>query len=199
MRVDVAEDARALGSPLVEPVGWDFLDIEELPETRAEGLLPDRVVDQAGDQTVGREDREARILERDECHQHVVGRTALADLALIGPRGSVAMVAARDQQLTGLEFRSDRIVNGRVVDTPHAMGGAVVVGHLPPEVLERGLEVLPGIAGMEGEDGGEVQASRSRQPQAILSGTRLRALMRPDALAVGREPDPGEKAASREA
>ena len=83
----------------------------------------------------------------------VVLRVLAADLALVGEGGLVAVVAVGDQELAGRELGRDRLVNRRIADSPDAVGRAVV-GHLTPGIAERRLEVLPGAAGMEGEDRG---------------------------------------------
>ena len=110
------------------------------------------------------------------------------------------MVTVRDQQLAGRELGRDRLVDGRIVDAPDAVGGAVAVGDIAPGlVTQGGLEVAPRVARVEGEDGGEVVAGGAGQPQAVLLRSRLGPLMRTNALAVGGELDPGEEAAAGEA
>ena len=157
MGVDVAEDADPLDSRRIEFTGGHLLHVEELPQPGPQRLLLGWVVCEARDQTVGREDGETRILQRDEGHQDEVGRTALAHLALVGEGGLVAVVTVGDQQLARRELVRDRSVDGRVVDSPDSMGRAIVVGDLAQRVAaERGREMPPGIAWMEGEDGGEV-------------------------------------------
>ena len=136
---------------------------------------------------MGGEDGEAGVLERDQRHQDVVGRPAGADLALVGEGGLVAVVAVGDQQLAGRELGGDRLVDGRVADAPDAVGGPVGVGDLAPRLsADRRLQVLPGVARVEGEDGGEVVASRAGEAQPVLLRPGLSALVRPDPLTVGR-------------
>ena len=54
---------------------------------------------EARDQPVRREHLEARVLERDEAHQHVAVRSLAADLLGVDARGLIAVVAVGDQQL----------------------------------------------------------------------------------------------------
>ena len=147
---------------------------------------------------MGCEHGQAGVLERDERHQDVVLKSPAADLALIGESGLVAMVAVGDQELAGLELDRDRLVNRRIADSPDAVGGAVAVGDLTPGIPERRLEVLPGPAGVEGEDRGEVVVGGAGEPQPVLLRTRLGSFMRPDPFAVGRKAHPGEEAAAGE-
>ena len=62
----------------------------------------------AADEAVGREDRQARVLQRDEAHEHVAVRALAADLLGVHARGLVAVVAVGDQQLGGGERRAGR-------------------------------------------------------------------------------------------
>jgi hypothetical protein len=80
-------------------------------------------------------------------------------------------VAVGDQQLAGCELGGERLMDGRVADPPDPVGRAVVVGDLSPRVAgEGGLEVPPGIAGMESEDGGEVVTGGAGEAQAVSLG-----------------------------
>ncbi len=54
---------------------------------------------EAAHEAVRGEDREPRVLERDEAHQHVAVRALAADLIGVHARGLVAVVAVGDQQL----------------------------------------------------------------------------------------------------
>ncbi len=148
---------------------------------------------------MGGKDGEAGVLERDQRHQDVVGPAARPDLALVGQRGLVAVVAVGDQQLAVGELRGDRLVHPGVADPPDTVGGALVIGDLVPRVLEGGADVPPGVAGMEREDRGEVVPGGSGEAEAVLLRPRLGALVGADALAVGSEPDPGEEAPAGEA
>ena len=110
------------------------------------------------------------------------------------------MMAVGDQQLARLELGGDRLVHGGVADPPDAVGGAVRVRDLAPRLIaESRLEVLPGIPGVEGEDRREVGMGRAGQPEAVLLRAGLGPLVRPDALAVGRELHAGEEAPAGEA
>jgi hypothetical protein len=107
------------------------------------------------------------------------------------------MVAVRDQQLAGRQFGRDRLVDGRIVDAPDAVGGAVGVGDVAPGFVAEGwLEMAPRVAGVEGEDGGEVVAGGARQSQPVLLRARLGALVRADPLAVGGELHARQEAAA---
>ena len=77
----------------------------------------------------------------------------LADLALVGEGGLVAVVAVGDQELAGRELGRDRLVNRRIADSPDAVGRAVAVGHLTPGIAERRLEVLPALPGWRAKIG----------------------------------------------
>ena len=148
---------------------------------------------------MGGEDGEAGILERDQRHQHVVGAFAAADLALVGERGLVAMVAVGDQQFAVGELRANCLVHARVGDPPDAVGGALGVGDLVPGVLERRADVAPGVPGMEGEDRGEVVLGGAGELETILLRAGLGALVGSDPIPVGSEPNPGEEPAAAEA
>ena len=127
------------------------------------------------------EDGQARILERDERHQRVAVLALAADLIGVGAGGLVAVVAVGDQELGIGELGLDGLDDRRVVDPPDAVDGAVGVGGLAPRLaLSRRFEVGPGVALVEGEDGGEVVAGGLGQAQAILLGAGLRALVRAD-------------------
>src|SRR5215207_4364694 len=86
-----------------------------------------------------------------------------------------------------------------VLDPPDAVGGAVSVRDLSPGIAAKGrLEMRPGVAGMEGEDGREVVPGCSRQPEPVLLRPGLGALVWPDPLAIGSELDPGQEPAASE-
>src|SRR5215207_1233171 len=86
-----------------------------------------------------------------------------------------------------------------VLDPPDAVGGAVSVRDLSPGIAAKGrLEMRPGVAGMEGEDGREVVPGCSRQPEPVLLRPGLGALVWPDPLVIGSELDPGQKPAASE-
>ena len=77
----------------------ELLDVEQLEQRVAQCLLAIRIAAEAGDQAMGGEDRQPRILERDEMHQHELVLAAAADLLRIDARRLVAVVAVGDQQL----------------------------------------------------------------------------------------------------
>src|SRR5262249_12379188 len=100
-------------------------------------------------------------------------------------------------QLALGELAGDGLVDGGVVDPPDTMGRAVAVGHLAPGIArESRLDLGPGIAGVEGEDGGEVVASGAGEAEAVLRRAGLGALVGPDSLPMLGELDPGEEAAA---
>ena len=79
------------------------------------------------------EDGQARVLERDEAHQHVAVLALAADLVGVHARGLVAVVAVGDEQLGVLQRLPGRRDRGGVGDAPEAVARAVVVG----DVAER--------------------------------------------------------------
>ena len=127
-----------------------------------------------------------------------------ADLLGVGLHRLVAVVAVGDQQL-GVPGRrlhgGDRV---SVFDAPDAVDGAVVVGDLSPgRAGGVGREGPPcallGI-GVEREDGGEVGSGGPGQAQAVLLGSGMGPLVRPDATGtVGLDPDSREEAPARQA
>ena len=151
---------------------------------------------------MGGEDREARVLQRDEAGHHVAVRALAADLLRVHARRLVAVVAVGDQQLARLERRGDALDRGRVGDAPQPVPRAVRVGdvgeRLAVEVrLERPPRRVVRVV-VQGEDGGEVGLRRARQPQAVLLGPGMRALVRADATgAVLLDADAREEAVAR--
>ena len=148
-------------------------------------------------QAVRREDRQAGVLERDQRHQHVVGGAAgsqLPLLARVGHRGLVAVMAVGDQQLALGQLVRDRLMDAGVSDAPDAVGRPLGVGELAPGLARSGwLYRRPGVAGIQGEDGGEVVLRRPGQTQPVLLRPRLGALVRPYSLAVLRQPHPRQE------
>ena len=198
MRVRVAEDADPLLARRVEIVEWHLFDLEVLLERCRQGLLLGGVAE-VGEEAVVAEDGEAGVLERDERHQRVAVLALAADLVGVGACGLVAVVAVGDEELgrssssawtasitAGSAMRQTRLtVPSASVASPH---GAPCGG---------GGEVGPGVALVEGEDGGEVVARRLGQAQAVLLRAGLGALVRPDeAGAVVGDPDAAEEAAA---
>ena len=113
-----------------------------------------------------------------------------ADLLGVGLHRLVAVVAVGDQQLgvgRCLLHCRDRL--GRR-DPPQAVAGAVGVGHvLERWAVGRGRQRLPGDLGGVGvkrEDGGDVRPRGSREPQAVLLGAGVRALVRSHATGAVR-------------
>ena len=125
-----------------------------------------------------------------------------ADLVGVGAGGLVAVVAVGDQQLRLGELgrRRRAWASGSAI-APDPVHGPVVVGDLGPGLAAGGaLDVLPGVAGVQGEDRGEVVAGRPGQPQPVLLGAGLGALVGADqAGAVVGHPHPAEQAAPRAA
>ena len=127
---------------------------------------------------------QARIVERHQEHQHVAVLPLAADLVGIRPRGLVAVVPIRDQQLRvrerGLE-RGDLLGVGH---SPEGVARALSVGRLGKRLPVHGLaERLRGRAagiGEEAEDGGEVRARRPREPEPVLLRSRMGPLVRPN-------------------
>jgi hypothetical protein len=123
---------------------------------------------------VGREDREARVLQRDEAHEHPAGVRLVGLLGGVGARGLVAVVAVGDEQLRVAEGLGDRPDDLRVGDPPHPVDRPVVVDGLAERLVERrGLEdrprLLVGIA-VEAEDRAEVRLRRALEVQPVLLG-----------------------------
>jgi hypothetical protein len=148
---------------------------------------------------VGREHGQARVLERDEAHQHVAVIALAADLLRVDARGLVAMVAVGDQQLGVGERPADRLDRVRVADAPETVQRAVVVFELAPGVVRLGgVERIPSCrarVGVEREDRREVGARRARQTQAVLARSRVGALVRADPTRpVLLDADPSEEA-----
>ena len=94
------------------------------------------------------------------------------------------MVAVGDQQLRAVERALDRIDRGGVRDAPQAVESAVIVSGFPPRFGcgVRGERRPSGAVGVgeQGEDRRQVRLGRAREPQTVLSRTRMRALVRPD-------------------
>ena len=154
------------------------LDLPVALDRGAQRLAP-RLVEPA-DQPVGGEDGQPGVLERDEAHQHV----ARAALLLVHAGRLVAVVAVGDQQLRGGQRGRDGGARLRVGDAPEAVDRAVLVGHLAPgralDVRGDGAPRRPRRVVVEREDGGEVGLGRAGQPQAVLLGPGVRALVRAD-------------------
>ena len=154
-------------------------------------------------EAVGGEDGQARVLERDEVHQHVAVLALAADLVGVDARGLVAVVAVGDQQLgvlrasswtgaiaPGSATRQSRLrVPSSSVASPN--GACPVAGSSAPQAA-------PSRVGVEGEDRRQVRLRRARQAQAVLARARVRALVRADpAGAVVLDAHAREEAAAR--
>ncbi len=176
MRVEVADPHAAIGGRLgLDRVLGDLLHVPVAPDRVAEGDAPGVV--EAGQEPVRREDRQARVRQRDEAHEHLV----VAALLRVDARGLVAVVAVGDQQLGRRQRRArggDRVGVG---DAPKAVRRPVVVGD---RAERRAAQVRrdrrPGVAVVEREDRREVGLRRARQPQPVLLGPGVRALVRSD-------------------
>jgi hypothetical protein len=169
---------------------------EDLPQGGAAAIV------EPADQAVDREDRQARVGQGAQAHEHVAVGALAADLLGVDASRLVAVVAVGYEQLGGAKGLLDRRDRPRVAHGPQAMGRALGVGVGPPRVRPgRGLERRPRRAGgvrEEREDGGEVGPSRSRQPEAVLLGAGMGALVRPDpARAVLLHPHAAEEATAR--
>src|SRR4051794_5194601 len=103
------------------------------------------------------------------------------DLIRVYTRRLVAVMPVRDQKLGLAKRGRDRLVDGGIGDPPNTVDRALAVGDLAPRIAEMRLDAAPHGAGMEREDRRQVVPGRPRQAQAILLGTRLRALVRADA------------------
>src|SRR4051794_24679939 len=125
-------------------------------------------------------------------------RSVAPDLVGVYPRGLVAVVAVRDQELGMREGFAHGGVDLRVGDPPDAVDGPVGIGRLAPGIIAGArFHGRPGVAGMQGEDRREVVPGRPGEPQAVLLRARLRALVGTDlAGAVIGDANPGEQAAS---
>ena len=113
-------------------------------------------------------DGEARVLQGDQAHQHVVGRRLLL---LVDPGGLVAVVAVGDQQLGLLERGLERRDRVLVFDAPELVERALVVGDLAPRgVVRERLDGGPsGVGGVvvEAEDrGGFARVARVRRSRS---------------------------------
>ena len=120
-----------------------------------------------GEQAVGREDLESRILGRDEHGQHLRARRRPL---LLGERERrlVAVVAVGDQQLLVVEGANER----RVVQSPQLRALHREVGLALRPRRRRGAVVE--------EDRLELDARRAEQTQAAFLWARMRPLVRQD-------------------
>ena len=157
---------------------------------------------EAGDEPVGGEDRQAGILECHQAHEDVVvlvpgGPFAVALLG-VGLHRLVPVVAVGDQQLGRGRGGLDGRDHGGVRRPPDAVDGAVAVGYLGPRRLRSGGgEGRPGGlvgVGIEREDRRDVRLGGTGEPQAVLLGTGVGALVRPHpARAVRLDPYTAEE------
>jgi hypothetical protein len=102
---------------------------------------------------MGGEDRQPRVLQRDEAHQDVVVLALAADLRRVDARGLVAVMAVRDQQLGGRQGLLDGGDRRRVADAPQPVRCAVLVGQLAEgRAAQVRRERGPRVAVVERED-----------------------------------------------
>ena len=134
---------------------------------------------------MGREHREARILQRDQGHEHEPVLALAAHLLGVDPRRLVAVVPVGDQQLGGLDGALDRADPVRVREAPEPVDGSVVVGGLAPGGIARSLVQdggnLAARVRVQGEDGGEVGPRCPGVAEPVLLGTGMSSLVRADA------------------
>ena len=189
-----AEDADAVLGRRVDLLAVDLGHLEQLAQAVAEALLALRVVGEAGEQAVGGEDGEAGVVEPGQRHQRVVVRALAADLVAEGARGLVAVVAVGDQQLGAGEALGDGGVDGRVLDLPEPVDGAVFVARFAPGLVRQARrDQRPGVLGREREDRREVVAAGAGQLEAVEQRAGMGALVGADGAAlVVLDPDPGE-------
>ena len=172
--VEVAHADRTVALRL-ELVGGGDLEV-----ALERGAQPLAVAD-LGEQPVGGEDGQARVLERDQAHEHVAG----AALLVVHARGLVAVVAVGDQQLgVGAARRGPpRSPPGRRRATAGASvpSSSVTSAHgSVSQVRRERAPRRPGRVVVEAEDGGEVRVRGAREPQPVLLRAGVRALVRPD-------------------
>jgi hypothetical protein len=128
--------------------------------------------------------------------------TVAAHLVGIDARGLVPVMTVGDEQF-GVAQRVLRSDDRRGIrEAPEPVDRPVVIGRLRPGLRARDLvEGLPhrstGIREQR-ENGGEVDLGRAREPEAVLLGARVRALVGTDgSRAVRLDPHSGKAAAPR--
>ena len=179
MGVVVADADAAVGGRLgLELVRLDGRDLPVALDRGAQRLAA-RLVE-PGDEPVGGEDLEPRVLERDEAHEHVPG----AALLVVDAGGLVAVVPVGDQQLGAGQLGGHRPRRLGIADPPQPVPGAVLVGDLAPgRLLRVRLDGAPRAAPrvvVEREDRRQVRARRAGEPQAVLLRPGVGALVRAD-------------------
>ena len=130
---------------------------------------------------MGWEDAEARVFQRDEVHQYESVGAVAADLVGVDASRFVAVVAVGDQQLGRVKRLAKRGLGVKVVDSPEAVDGSVVVGLLSVRLaLCLGGDRRAGGAGrigVERKDRRQVGLGCTRQTETVLLWARVRALM----------------------
>ena len=198
MGIDVAEDADSLLAGWVERIERDLLDLKAISERRRERLLLRGIARQAGDEAVGREDRQPGVVERGKRHQRVAMGPLAPDLLGVLNGRLVTVVPVGDEELRVGELGGDGLANPSIADPPDPVDRAVVRACLAPRRLasDHGINVAPRIASVEREDRREIVAGRSHEAEPVLLWAGMRALVRAHApRAVLRHPDAAEDAA----
>ena len=161
----------------------DLVDLEELAQPVAERLLALGVVGEAGEQAVGGEDRQARVVERGQRHQRVVVRRPRRRPR----RGRRARSrSGGGRRRSGARRRRGSSCDGGVDlgvgDPPDAGAPCRRRRSTSPQgsAADRRLDLRPGVAGGEGEDRREVVAGGAGEVEPVLLRPGLGALVRAD-------------------
>ncbi len=125
----------------------------------------------AVDQPVRGQDAQAGGVHVDEGHHDAPGAGEIGVFLAECQRGFVAVVAVGDEQLLVRHQLADALAAGNL---PHAVYGAVLVGHLgqrrrPGGFIEQGVHGAGGV-GIEHEDLAEVGVGVAQQLEAVLLG-----------------------------
>ena len=155
--------------------------VEELAQRVRQRLLGLRRG--VADEAVGGEDGQPLVLQRDQAHEHVAVLALAADLLGVDARGLVAVVAVGDEQLGRLQGAPGRprSPRGRVTRPSRlTVPSSSVCSPNGSAALQDGGGGAGGVV-VEAEDGGEVRLRRAGEPEPVLLGARVRALVRADA------------------
>ena len=135
---------------------------------------------------MGGEDQQPGIGQRAQQHQHVAVLALAAHLVGVDARGLVAVMPVGDQQLGVGQRRLQLGDQVRVGRAPEPVDGAVEIGGGGERLLRRQLGPCVRSAASvavrkQREDGGQVRLRGAGQPQPVLLGSRMGALVGPDA------------------